>query len=110
MNRDERIELKPCPFCGKTPIYRQGVTLKRNQLPQWNVYCSLDADDSCPLARKPFSVEQWNTRTEREAVLVAALDEAREILAVWLIGVEYPESLKAYSIIDNALKEYRGER
>jgi len=47
---------------------------------------------------------------DREAVLVAALDEAREILAVWLIGVEYPESLKAYSIIDNALKEYRGER
>ena len=51
-------------------------------------------------------LQALNRQSEIEAevkVLREALDEAREVLAGWLIGVEYDESLKAYDIIDKAL-------
>ena len=45
----------------------------------------------------------YDSRDAEVEALRTALDQVREELAGWLIGVEYEESLKCYAIVDAAL-------
>ena len=59
----EKVELKPCPFCGKEPTRRNSVQLLPTK-PDDYVYCETE---TCPIERKPISIPEWNTRAAASA-------------------------------------------
>lgn len=58
MTKQDEIELKPCPFCGITPVYSPDPS---------EVFCHLccySIEDDC----KQSAIEKWNLRATQELV------------------------------------------
>lgn len=134
MNRDERIELKPCPFCGGKAVLIAEIK-EPNETPRfWHVSCDKGCVSGWTTGVKQQVIDKWNTRTDREAVLVAALEQIISITQTVLQHAE-PMLEDLHSIrdrfsdetqrhlfntllqikrsrtdFDQVLKEYRGER
>ena len=61
-SQKDETELKPCPWCGKSPAYKMGVRLFSNKKPSKSVYCETEG---CPAKRAfPMAAEDWNRRSK----------------------------------------------
>lgn len=58
-------ELRPCPFCGKTPAYAK-VRFGMEKDYRFTVHCDICCYNIGWLETKEKALEKWNTRAEDE--------------------------------------------
>ena len=95
----EKVELKPCPFCGKEPTRRNSVQLLPTK-PDDYVYCETE---TCPIERKPISIPEWNTRAAASAQpateWVSVADNFPENVRWVKVKIDNPNSERQYTSI-----------
>lgn len=104
------MDLLPCPFCGgEAEIERYGTARVST------IYQCADCGASLETGEVRNHGKLWNTRAPSEAVLVEALEEARELVESW--GAYAPQYFQekhdlAGDLVrlDAALAAAKGER
>lgn len=121
---DDMVELKPCPFCGKSPNCGSGHHQEDGAVSIW-----FECPDGCAVSKEKPTYDEaltvWNTRAALEGSVavpawqdISTAPKDREIMicggVVWYSGSTYPEEHAlddvAFVSFDEMSGRWRGEQ